>query len=260
MRTELTEFEIDFYHENGFLAIQDFLDDTELAHWRRVTDSVAGGPSGEGLSNIRGSNLSNTNPEIAALWRNETVGALIGQLGRFDGVRHLGDGISYCLQGHGATPWHCNMHESIEVDSAEVINFYVPLDEFRWYNKALVFLPGAHKLMPLGVRTLSPSLRNAAFGSLLEEYPQLKNIEPVITEGRAGMAVFYNLLGVHGSAPNMTPRVRRMASGLFCKDGEVANGLPGLGAAQGKSAEGIAVLKAGEPLTDAQAPLIWKRS
>lgn len=259
MRTQLTEFEVEAYHRDGFVAIQDFLDDDEVAEWRRIVEAIAGEPSPEGLSNIRGSNISDTHPEIAALWRNERVGALIGELGGFEGVRHLGDGISYCMQGHGATPWHCNMHESIPVDSAEVINLYVPLDEFRWYNKALVFLPGSHKIMPLGVRTLSPSLRNATFGSLLDEYPALKNIEPVCTEGRAGMAVFYNLLGVHGSAPNMTPRVRRMASGIFCKDGEVSNGLPGLAAAQGKAVDG-AQLKAGEPLTDAQAPLIWKRS
>jgi hypothetical protein len=151
VRTKLTEFEIGSYHENGFLAIQDFLDDKELNHWRGVVEAVAGGPSGEGLSNIRGSDLSDTNPQIAALWRNDTVGALIGQLGRFDAVRHLGDGISYCLQGHGATPWHCT-----PLDSAEVINLYVSLDEFRWYNKALCFLPGSHKIMPLGVRTVSP--------------------------------------------------------------------------------------------------------
>jgi phytanoyl-CoA hydroxylase len=260
MRKELTEFEIESYQLNGFVAIQDFLDDDELNHWRSVVQAVAGEPSPEGLSNIRARSLSNTHPEIAALWRNETVGGLIGQLGRFDGVRHLGDGISYVLQGHGATPWHCNMHESPVIDSAEAISLYVPLDEFRWYNKALNFLPGSHKLMPLGVRTMSPSLRNATFGSLLEEYPQLKNIEPICTEGRAGMAVFYNLLGVHGSAPNMTPRARRMTSATFCKDGEVANGQLGVGVAQGKSAEGIIPLKAGESLTDAQAPLIWKRT
>lgn len=259
MRTELTDYEIEHYQQTGFVVVQDFLDDEELAHWRDVVEAVAGEPSSEGLSNIRARNLSDAHPEIAALWRNETIARLIAQAGDFDAVRHMGDGISYCLPGHGATPWHCNMHESQMIDSAHAMSCYVPLDEFRWFNKALVFLPGSHKVMPLGVRTKSPSLRNASFGSLLEEYPALKDIEPVCTEGRAGMAVLYNLLGVHGSAPNMTPRVRRMTSATYCRDGEVSNGQPGIAAAQGK-AVATAPLRAGEPLTDAQAPLIWRRA
>ncbi len=259
MRTELTDFEVEYYRTNGFVAIQDLLDDDDLEHWRKVIESVAGAPSEQGLANIRGSGLSATNPDIAALWRNPAIGALVGQLGGFDAVRHWGDGISYVLQGHGATPWHCNMHEHQPFDSAEALSLYVPLDEFRWFNKALNFLPGAQKIMPLGVRTMTPSLRNASFGSLLEEYPALKQIEPVITEGRAGMGIFYNLLGVHGSAPNMTPRVRRSTGGQYCKADEVCNGLPWVNTGHGKAAGDEEAPPAGSPLPDDLAPVIWRR-
>ena len=42
MRDELTEQQIEFYRINGFLVIEDFLDDNELEEWCRCTEeSVA---------------------------------------------------------------------------------------------------------------------------------------------------------------------------------------------------------------------------
>ena len=38
MQNELTESQINFYQENGFLVIENFLDAEELAEWRRCTD------------------------------------------------------------------------------------------------------------------------------------------------------------------------------------------------------------------------------
>ena len=38
MQNELTESQVNFYQENGFLAIENFLDAAELAEWRRCTD------------------------------------------------------------------------------------------------------------------------------------------------------------------------------------------------------------------------------
>ena len=38
MQNELTESQINFYQENGFLAIENFLNADELEEWRRCTD------------------------------------------------------------------------------------------------------------------------------------------------------------------------------------------------------------------------------
>ena len=38
MQHELTESQINFYQENGFLVIENFLDADELAEWQRCTD------------------------------------------------------------------------------------------------------------------------------------------------------------------------------------------------------------------------------
>src|SRR5437868_2326657 len=42
MTTHLTAEQIGFYHDNGFIAIENFLNDSELELWRNVTeDAVA---------------------------------------------------------------------------------------------------------------------------------------------------------------------------------------------------------------------------
>ncbi len=42
MKTDLTQEQIEFYQENGYIIIEDFLTPEELATWRRhVDDAVA---------------------------------------------------------------------------------------------------------------------------------------------------------------------------------------------------------------------------
>jgi hypothetical protein len=257
LRATLTDLEVASYRLNGFVAISHFLDEDELRHWREVADRVDRDAAPG--NNLRGENISDACPDVAALWRDGRIGRLVGQLGGFDRVRHLRDHISYVPPGHEATPWHCNMHESWHVDTADAIVVYMALDDFRWNNKSLVFIPGSHKIMPLGVRTVRPSQRSGKFADILNEYPALRGIEPVLVEGAAGLAVFYNALSVHGSAPNMTTRVRRMASASFVPDGAVANGLPRHTKVDPR-AEHKPVRRAGEPLTDEDAPLVWERT
>jgi hypothetical protein len=135
----------------------------------------------------------------------------------------------------------------------------VALDDSRWYNKAFSFLPGTHRETKLGpgLSNLSlPSERGASFGSVFDRYPQWRNIEFVVAEGRAGSCVFYNAAIAHGSAPNFTPRIRRKLAGIYIRDGEVWNGTKVFDDGQ----DTYKGLRPGERFTDAQAPVIWERS
>ena len=38
MRDELTKEQIEFYQTNGFLVIEDFLEDRRVGRWRRCTE------------------------------------------------------------------------------------------------------------------------------------------------------------------------------------------------------------------------------
>ena len=40
MKTELTTAQVEFYRENGFLVIENFLDAAELEHWRETTEAA----------------------------------------------------------------------------------------------------------------------------------------------------------------------------------------------------------------------------
>ncbi len=40
MRTELTQDQIEFYRENGFIVLDEFLDGGELEEWREAVDET----------------------------------------------------------------------------------------------------------------------------------------------------------------------------------------------------------------------------
>jgi phytanoyl-CoA hydroxylase len=258
MRTELTDLEIANFRINGFVIIRDFLDDRELAQTRAWTMDLAGTPgAGTGLGalpNYRGSRTAFADERAAALWLSPGLGRMIGQAAGIRAVRYLNDAISFVEQGHGATPWHINMHEGWPIDSARAVSVTVFLDDARWNNKALNILPGTHLTTPAGMRTPSPSLRpgGTRFDQLFDDFPEYRSIEPVCCEAAAGGAILFNPLGVHGSAPNMTTRLRRNIGARYFADGEVYNGLDNL-----LSREFLADQTVGQPLRTDRLPVIW---
>lgn len=258
MRTELTEFEITTYRVNGFVIIRDFLDDTELAEVRTWTMELAGEPGGGtglgSLPNYRGSRTAFADERAAKLWLNPDVGRMLATAAGVPTLRYLNDAITFVEPGHGATPWHINMHEGWPVDTVNAVSLTVFLDDARWDNKALNILPGTHRITPIGRRTPSPSMRpgGTRFDQLFDDFPQFRSIEPVCVEAAAGGAVIYNPLGTHGSAPNMTTRVRRNIGARYFADGEIYNGQDNL-----ISRELLADQVVGEPLRSDRLPVVW---
>jgi phytanoyl-CoA hydroxylase len=253
MRTSLTDLEIAVYQVNGFVVLPDFLTDEELAGVREATVKLAGAP-GEGLSNYRGNRTAFADPRCAEILLSEGIGKIASQAESLEKVRYLSDAISYVTPGHGATPYHVNMHEGLPISTAHAVSFCIPLDDYRWNTKAMNFLPGTHKSIPLDVFNPSPSLRpgGTRFDQLLDDYPYLREIRPVVAEGPAGSAIVSNPLGVHGSAPNMTTITRRAIGAFYYGDGELFTG-----GTYTAPAEGYPDAEAGEPLRSRYTPVIW---
>jgi phytanoyl-CoA hydroxylase len=258
VRTELTDHEIANYRVNGFVIIRNFLTDRELADTRAATMELAGTPgAGHGLGtlpNYRGSRTAFSDKRAADLWLSPDLGRMLARAIGAQAIRYLSDSISFVEQGHGATPWHINMHEGWPIDSANAVSFTVFLDDTRWDNKALNILPGTHLLTPVGRRTPSPSHRpgGTRFDQLFDDFPEFREIEPVLCEAAAGSAIVYNPLGTHGSAPNMTTKVRRNIGARYFADGEIYNGCDNL-----LSKEFLADQEVGQPLRSDKLPVVW---
>ena len=92
--------------------------------------------------------------------------------------------------------------------------------------------------------------------TLFDFYPELREVEPIPVELRAGQAAVHNGLTAHGAGANMTPGWCRATTCAYMPDGAVFNGKQNI-----LSEEIVAGLKIGDPLDDeSHNPLVWSRS
>ena len=263
MNTQVTNDQIEFYRENGFLVIEDFLPGSELSLWQEAVDeAVAQHVSrDDAFHNQKGedSYYKNVFIQCVNLWKaNEKVKQLIldPQLGRMatdiagtSGVRLYHDHAMF------KQPWAnpTNFHVDNPYDpfySHQAIMFWIALDDATIQNGCLYFLPGTHKTSGFEVGGV---LGEAGVGGLFREYPDWAEIEPHAAEMKAGDGVFISGMVAHAAGPNMTTHPRRAFAMLFMPEDATFNGK--------KSAlpdEVVAKLKAGDVLADDEhLPLVF---
>ncbi len=238
MNTTLTNAQIEFYRENGFLAIDDLLDAGELVTWRRAVDeAVAKTVAQDSTSrdirhNQRGEdnyykrvfiqcvNLWKTHDGIRELVLDSRLGRMAAQVSGAAGVRLYHDHAMIKL------PWAnpTNFHVDNPMDpfySPQATMLWIALDDATLQNGCLYFLPGSH----LTARNdVSGTLGKAGIGDLIDEYPEWSAIEPRPVETNAGAGIFISGMVAHAAGPNMTIRPRRAFAILFMPQDAAFNG------------------------------------
>ena len=263
MNTQVASKQIEFYRENGFLVIGDFLTHAELSVWRDAVDeavaehvsrSDAYHNQGRGNSYyenvfVQCVNLWKTSEKIKGLILAPELGRMAADLAGTSGVRLYHDHAMV------KQPWAnpTNFHVDNPYDpfySHQAIMFWVALDDTTVQNGCLYFLPGTHKTSNFEVGGI---LGEAGVGELFREYPEWAEIEPYAAEMNAGAGVFISGMVAHAAGPNMTTHPRRAFAMLFMPEDATFNGK--------KSAlpdEVVAKLKAGDVLADDEhLPLIF---
>ena len=124
MQNELTESQINFYQENGFLVIENFLDAEELAEWQRCTDESVEerlGDSVEFMTNQMDAKqfyarvftqclrLSDTHTGMRKLVHDPRLGKMAAQLADVDGVRIWHDQALIKPPHGNPTAWHLDV-------------------------------------------------------------------------------------------------------------------------------------------------------
>ena len=75
------------------------------------------------------------------------------------------------------------------------------MDDATVQNGCMHYMPGSHKMTGYDKKG---SFKSGS--AIFDEYPELKTVEPVRRELKAGSAAFHNGLTAHAAGPNMTPR------------------------------------------------------
>lgn len=263
MRTQLTDAEIRFYQENGFLVVPDFLDTAELSHWQQTTQEAVD----ERLATKNGYynqqdpdayyaqvftqcvKLADTHAGMRELMFDARLGEMAGTLAGVDGIRIWHDQALFKPPFGNPTAWHLD-NPYWSFDSRQSISIWVALDDATLANGCMWYVPGS---------VHSATHDNVGIGTnisdLFKIYPQWREIEPVGCPCKAGTAVFHNGLTAHGAGANMTNRPRRAMTCAYMPDGSTFNGKKNI-----LPENYLATLTVGDLLNDNEInPLIWKK-
>jgi len=271
MKSVLTQQQIQYYQQDGFLLVEDFLDQEELVFWRQAVTEAMDERNGQKMpgSDIKVGeddginedsdyynkvfdqmlNLWQTNDKMKKLMVNEELGGMVAQLADWDGTRIWHDQALIKRPWANPTSWHLDT-PFWSFSDRRALSIWVALDDATYQNGCLYFIPGScHET----------TFENPGIGknmdAVFELYPQFKNDKSVAVPMKAGSCSFHNGLTIHGAGANMTSGFRRAMTCAYMPDGATFNGIKNI-----LSDEQVARLKVGDLLNnDAQNPLIYKK-
>ena len=265
MNTTVTQEQIDFYRENGFVVLHDFLTPEELETWR---DAVDGAVRRRGERRqlhhkdnkykgtyydyifVQRVNLWMDSPEVRRLILDPRLGKLAAELAGVDGMRIWHDQALIKQPWANPTGWHLD-NPKWSYSSRDTLSIWVALDDATLQNGCLYFLPGSHKTADYDDVPIGENI-----GDIFRVYPQWQETMSAPAEMKAGSCSFHNGLIAHGAGANMTPGWRRAMTCGFMPDGCTFNGKQNI-----LTDEQFAGYEIGDLLDDdLQNPLIYHRT
>lgn len=270
MNTDLTQEQIDFYQENGYIVIDDFLTPEELETWRRQVDDAvaqraglitAGGTRASELVIdeessywdkvfVHRQNLWVDHAGVRKLMFDPRLGKIASRLAGVDGMRIWHDQALIKQPWANPTGWHLD-NPYWSYSSRDALTIWVALDDATLQNGCLYFLPGAHK-----TATFDSSGIGSNISDLFEVYPQWAELESVAAPMKAGSCAFHNGLMPHGAGANMTRGTRRAMTCGYMPDGSTFNGIQNV-----LPQRYFDSLEIGDMLDDDSVnPLIWHKT
>ena len=234
MRHRVSDDQISDYQRNGFLVIENFLDEAELADWRQNVDEAvdqrihAPKPALTNLTDDEDSyyaqvflqciKLADTHAGMRRLLLDPRLGELAAALAGVDGIRIWHDQALIKPPFGNPTGWHLD-NPYWSFSSRDSLSIWIALDDATLGNGCMWYLPGSQR---------TARYENANIGAnmadLFRTYPEWREIGTVACPCPAGSAVFHNGLCAHGAGANMTNRQRRAMTCAYMPDGSVFNG------------------------------------
>ena len=233
MRDELTDQQIKFYRENGYIIVENFLDRDELAEWRQCTDQAVAERLGNSIDFLTNQmnpeafyaqvftqclRLADTHEGMRKLIHDPKIGRMGATLAGIEGIRIWHDQALIKPPLGNPTAWHLDV-PYWSFNSRDAISLWMALDDATLANGCMWYIPGSHK---------TAQFDNVGIGENMDDlfkvYPEWKAIEPMPGPCPAGSIVWHNGLAAHGAGVNMTTRPRRAMTCAFMPDGCTFNG------------------------------------
>lgn len=272
MNTTITSTQVKFYQKNGYVIIEDFLNNEELEKWRTAVAEAIKERKGQKIPGKEGRvgeddginedaeyfgkvfdqmiNLWQTNEQVKELMCNPKIGEMAARLAEVDSIRIWHDQALIKKPWANATSWHLDT-PFWSFSDRRALSIWVALDDATLENGCLFFIPGSHK---------ETGFENPGIGrnmdSIFSFYPNFKGAKSVAAPMKAGSCSFHNGLTIHGAHANMTSGARRAMTCAYMPGGNVYNGIPNI-----LPEAYLSQLKVGDPLdNENQNPLIFTTS
>ena len=207
MQSQLSPEQIDTYRENGFLAIEGFLDRAEVERLREILataglpDDAAARPDDRRRRlDTQRMDVWRTDERVRAFCLDPRLGEMACALEGLDGVRLWHDRVEVKPAWGDPTGWHMDT-PSLPFTSPGTCTFWCALIDTNLRNGCLYFVAGSHRRR---IRTNgSPRL-----DGLRLLHPEWEFVEPVPCPVRAGALVVHNGDTAQAASMNITPRPR----------------------------------------------------
>lgn len=260
---QLSQDQLEFYQENGYLAGIPLLSEEQVDFLRReLAELVNETHPGRPLFYEYNSNESSDPDKVLfhalgawrvapgfhdLLWNPRFLHPASQLLG--GPVRFWHDQI-FCKPAHhgGVVAWHQDYSYWTRTQPMAHLSCWIGLDDSTVDNGCVHYVPGSHRWDLLPITGLASDM-NAIREVLSEE--QAREFQPVAIELNKGEASFHHPLMVHGSFENRTANPRRATVINVFRDGVVS-------ASHEPPLEGVAPVSPGEKMSGQFFPLLMR--
>jgi len=261
-RYRLSDEQVRFYNENGYLAGIRMLDENQLDVLRgELAELVDPAHPGHHLFYEFNANESADPNQILfhalGAWRITTglhdllwhPAFVVAAAQLLEGpVRFWHDQIFYKPAHHGGVViWHQDYSYWTRTTPVAHISCWIGLDDSTRDNGCVHYVPGSHRWQLLPRNSFANHM-DAVFDSLTPA--QREEFKPVPIELKAGECSFHHPLMVHGSYANQTPRPRRAVVINAFRDGVVS-------ASDAPPLEGVPAIPTGQKMDGQFFPLLF---
>lgn len=215
----LTQEQIDFYHGNGYIVVENVISAQDIAELRKITDDFVDksrevtehtevfdlepGHTAEAPQLRRLKNPVVLHPIYDRMLRHnsilDSVAQLIGPNVRYDTSK-----LNMKSAGFGSpVEWHQDFAFATAVTNDDMLSVGLAIDDMTKDNGCLLFIPGSHK------GPIYDHYENDIFVGGITD-PEFRPDNAVPIEVKAGGITIHHTCTLHASAPNLSGQSRRL--------------------------------------------------